>query len=90
MQFAKSSGELIQDLLPYVDAKKSNTNFDKMLLTIYSDILKGDEFVNHKIKQNCFKTHIRGKSELIQSSLLEGKFVPVDVRAFIKKKQLNN
>ena len=88
MQFAKSSGELIKDLLPYVDAKKSNTNFDKMLLTIYSDILKGDEFVNHKIKQNCFKTHIRGKSELIQSSLLEGKFVPVDVRAFIKEKTI--
>ena len=88
MQFANNSGELIKSFIPYIKEKENNTKFDKILLMIYHDILNGDKFVTHKIQQSCFKKHIRGKTELLKSSLLEGKFVPIEIRNYIKTKTI--
>ena len=65
MQFTKESGELITYFIPHVTEKKENRSFNKILLQLYRDILKADEYVNDKMNQNCFKTHLRGKGELL-------------------------
>ena len=83
MQFTKESGELITYFIPHVTEKKENRSFNKILLQLYRDILKADEYVNDKMNQDCFKTHLRGKGELLKCSLLEGSFVPPKIRQYI-------
>ena len=85
MLFSNDSGNLIKVFMPHIKEKKRNLNFDKMLLNLYNDILKGDNYVTHQIKRNCFKTHIRGKTELLKSSLLSGEYVPTEIKEYIHK-----
>ena len=84
MQFTKDSGELITYFIPYVKEKKENRSFNKILLQLYRDILKADDYVNDKMNKTCFKTHLRGKGELLKCSLLEGSFVPAEIRQYIQ------
>jgi len=83
MQFTKDSGDLIRYFIPHVKESKENISFNKILLQLYRDILKADDYVNDKINQTCFNTHLRGKGELLNCSLLEGSFVPPEIRQYI-------
>ena len=80
MQFASDSGKLVKIFLPFIKAQSAyktqlenlnfKTNLDNMLLLLYRDIANGEAYVSGQIQKNCFKTHIRGKHELIKPSII--------------------